>query len=429
MLALGFASVFSIAACTEKLESGTACPLLCPQQAAELKDTTIDAIVYDTTISGLPPIGAERYLMLASHGDTLETRAIVRFDTLPQTFTGAASTDSVITKLDSAMLIVPIVKPDSAHRPKTAITIELYNVDSIPADSGASTLPTDTVASVLATFFRPNRLLGSKTFAPESLLDTLRIPIQADSVLDRVTNGKRLRVGFRLVAPTGQGYDLRIGTTSTSTPVTLRMKASRDTAAQPVLVTPLSSTPKDQSFIAGPLADYSIVLKGSAAGTNQLIAVGGVPSRRSLLRFNLPSRIVDSTTIVRASLLLTQTPNRRVAIKDSIYVFPTAVLAQSGTAITDVRTLLEFVGFAGQFGLDSLKMAPGDSGLKSFEIVSLVRTWRGTTAAVSPREIALRTTTEGQTPGQVDFFSIEAAPGLRPRLRLTYVPQTSFGLP
>jgi hypothetical protein len=207
------------------------------------------------------------------------------------------------------------------------------------------------------------------------------------------------------------------------------MKASRDTAAQPVLVTPLSSTPKDQSFIAGPLADYSIVLKGSAAGTNQLIAVGGVPSRRSLLRFNLPSRIVDSTTIVRASLLLTQTPNRRVAIKDSIYVFPTAVLAQSGTAITDVRTLLEFVGFAGQFGLDSLKMAPGDSGLKSFEIVSLVRTWRGTTAAVSPREIALRSTTEGQTPGQVDFFSIEAAPGLRPRLRLTYVPQTSFGLP
>ena len=101
----------------------------------------------------------------------------------------------------------------------------------------------------------------------------------------------------------------------------------------------------------------------------------------------------------------------------------------SGTAITDVRTLLQFVGFAGQFGLDSLKLAPGDSGVKSFEIVGLVRTWRGTTPAVSPREIALRSTTEGQKPGQVDFFSVEAAPALRPRLRLTYVPQTSFGLP
>jgi hypothetical protein len=252
--------------------------------------------------------------------------------------------------------------------------------------------------------------------------------MQPDSVLDRVKNGKRLRVGFRLVAPAGQGYDLQIGTTSTSTPVTLRMIASKDTAAKPVLVTPLSSTPKDQSFLAGPLADYSIVISGSSAGTSQLISVGGVPSRRSLLRFNLPARIVDSTTIVRASLLMTQKPNRRVAVKDSIYVFPTAVLAQT-SAVTDVRTLLEFVGFAGQFGLDSLKMAPGDSGVKSFEIVSLVRTWRGTTPAVSPREVALRTTSEGAKPGQVDFFSVEAAPALRPRLRITYVPQTSFGLP
>src|SRR3954471_3057788 len=88
MLAFGIAATLSIGACTEKLESGTACPLLCPQQAATLKDTTLEAIIFDTTVSGLPPIGAERYLMLASHGDTLDTRAIVRFDTLPQTFTG-----------------------------------------------------------------------------------------------------------------------------------------------------------------------------------------------------------------------------------------------------------------------------------------------------------------------------------------------------
>jgi hypothetical protein len=427
MLALGIASVLSIAACTEKLESGTACPLLCPQQAATLKDTTIEAIVFDTTISGLPSIGAERYLMLASHGDTLDTRAIVRFDTLPQTFVGANNTDSIIAKLDTAMLIVPIIRPDSLHRPRTPITIEAYNVDSFPPDS--ITLPTDTVASVIATLFRPARLLGSKTFAPESLLDTLQIPLQADSVLDRVLKGNRLRVGFRMVTPAGQGYDLRIGTTGTSTPVTLRMRASKDTAAKAVFVSPLSNTPKGQEFIAGPLADYSIVVKGGGAATSQLLAVGGVPSRRSLLRFNVPSHIVDSTTIVRASLLLTQTPNRRVAVRDSVYVFPSAILAQSGSAITDIRTLLQFVGFAGQFGLDSLRMAPGDSGLRSFQVVGLVRTWKGNTSAVSPRELSLRSTTEGQTPGEIDFFSVEAAPALRPRLRITYVPQTSFGLP
>ncbi len=374
-------------------------------------------------------IGAERFLMLSSHGDTLETRAIVRFDTLLQTFTaiGSSSVDSIITKLDSAILVMPIVKPDSAHRPKTPITIEAYNVDSTPPDSVS--LPTDTVAAVLATFFRPGRLLGAKTFAPESLLDTLRIPISPDSVLDRILTGKRLRVGFRLVTPAGQGYDLQIGTTSSSAPVTLRMRPSLDTASRAVIRTPLSSTPKDQGFLSGPLADYSIVIRGAVTTPTQLVSVGGVPARRSLLRFNVPSHIVDSTTIVRASLLMTQRPNRHVATRDSIYVFPAAVLAQSGSAITDVRTLLQFVGFAGQFGLDSVRMAPGDSGLRSFEVVGLVRTWRGTTTALSPRELALRSITEASTPGQIDFFSSEAPAAVRPRLRITYVPQTSFGLP
>jgi len=425
MLATAAAAIFSIAACSEKLSGGASCPLLCPEQSAQLHDTTVLGVAYDTTIVGLPPIGAENFLMLASHGDTLDTRVIVRFDTLPQTFTAGNGADSTISHLDSAILIIPVVKPDTAHRPKTPITIEAYNVDSFPPDS--VTLPTDTVSSVLATLFRPGRLIGSKTFAPESLLDTLSMSIATDTVLNRVVKGKPLRVGFRLVTPSGQGYDLQIGSTQTAFPVTLKLKTSKDTATHPLMVTPLSHTPLNEDFLSGPLADYSIVVKGGFATPGNLIGVGGVPARRTLIRFNIPSRIVDSTTIVRASLLLTQVPNRRVALKDSIYVFPSAILAQS--SITDVRTLLQFVSVAGQFGLDSVLIAPGDSGVKSFEIVNLVRTWHGNSSAISPRAIALRATTEGAAPGEVDFFSSRSPVALQPRLRIIYVPQTRFGLP
>ena len=38
--------------------------------------------------------------MLASHGDTLETRVIVRFDTLPQTYT-KSTIDSTIVSIDT----------------------------------------------------------------------------------------------------------------------------------------------------------------------------------------------------------------------------------------------------------------------------------------------------------------------------------------
>jgi hypothetical protein len=409
------AVVFTIAACSENLEAGKSCPLLCPEQAITLLDTIIDAAVSDTTVSGLPSIGNEGYLMLASHGDTVETRAIVRYDTLPQHYT-KSGLDSTIVNIDSAYLITPIAKPDSLHRPKAPLTIEAYNVD---------TTATDTVASILAPLFRPDRLIGSKTFAPESLLDTLRIPLSTDTVLDRVKNGTRLRVGFRIVST--QGVDLRIGSSSLGLGVTLHIRASKDTAAAPVNVSPVSRTPTDQPFLSGPLADYTIVLNGTTRTGPNLLAVGGVPSRRSFIRFNVPAHIVDSTTVVRASLLLTQSPNRRLDLHDSVYVFPLAVLA--GPAITDVGSLLQFVGPAGQFGLDSLRLAPADSGVVAFEIVGLVRTWRGQSTTVSPRSVALRSAVEGQFPGEIDFFSTKAPASVRPRLRITYVPQINYGLP
>jgi hypothetical protein len=416
LLVTALVAVVSIAACSDKLDAGKSCPLLCPEQSITLKDTTIDAIVQDTTVLGLPPIGVESFLMLASHGDTLETRAMVRFDTIPTTFTAANLADSTITKIDTATLVTPIVRPDSAHRPTGPITIEAYDVD---------TTATDTVSSILGSLFRHDRLIGSKTFAPESLLDTLRIPISTDTVLDRVTHGTKLRIGLRLVSATG--YDLKLGSTSVSLPMSLDIRASLDTAAQIVSVTPLSNTPADRSFLAGPLADFTIVLKGGTASPATLLSVGGVPSRRSYFRFDVPSHIVDSTTVVRASLLLTQLPNRRIDQKDSIFIYPLAVLAQP--TVTDIASALQFLGTSGQFGLDSLLLAPGDSGVRSFEIVGLVRTWKLQATSVSPRTIALRSGVEGSAPGQIDFFSTRAPAAVRPRLRITYVPSTSYGLP
>jgi hypothetical protein len=417
-LATGVVATVSIAACTERLESGaTACPLLCPQQAINLRDTTIDAVIIDTTVHGLPPIGSETYMMLASYGDSLDSRAIIRYDTLPQSYT-KLGVDSTIVKIDTAQLIAPVLLPDSAHRPKVPITIEAYNVDTTEAD---------TVSSVLSTLFRPSRLIGSRTFAPESLSDTLKIPISVDTVLDRVKSGTRLRIGLRLVSSVG--VDLRIATGQAGTPVRLRIKASLDTSVAPVQVSPLSATPADQDFVAGPLADYTIIVRGVSTTPRTLLGVGGVPSRRVFLKFLVPSHIVDSTSIVRASLLLTQSPNRRLNLRDSVFILPVPILSTG--IISDFGNALQFLsGTTGaQLGLDSLKLAPGDSGVRSFEIVGLVRTWRQQPETVSPRTLALVSASEGQQPNEIDFFSTKALAAVRPRLRITYVPPTGSGLP
>src|SRR5262249_30882552 len=210
-------------------DAGKSCPLLCPEQSVTLKDTIIDAVFGDTTVLGVPSIGNEIFLMLSSHGDTLDSRAIIRYDTVTNSFTGASSTDSTITEVDSAELVVPIAAEDTLRRPTAPVTIEAYDVD---------TVATDTVSSILASLFRPDRFLGSKAFAPESVTDTLRIPISTDTVLDRIKNGTKLRVGLRLVAR--PGYDIRVGSTVGGQSVALRIVASKDTAATPVVVSPIS---------------------------------------------------------------------------------------------------------------------------------------------------------------------------------------------
>lgn len=411
---MGGVAVAVIASCADNPEAGRSCPLLCPQQSVTLVDTTVDAIVSDTTVTGLPAIGLEDFMMLAAHGDTVDTRAIIRFDTLQQSYSKAGF-DSTIAHIDTAQLVVPIVT-DSMHKLSAPVTIEAYNVD---------TTATDTVASILSSLFRPDRFLGSRTFVPDSVVDTLRIPISTDTVLDRILNGTHLRVGLRMVSRVGA--DLRLGTTQSASPVTLRLKVSLDTSVTPLTISPVSNTPVDQTFLSGPLADFTIVVKGNTSTPQGLIGVGGVPSRRTFFSFIVPSRIVDSTTVVRASLLLTQAPNRRLLARDSVFVYPVAVLA--GPTITNIGSALQFIGPNGQFGLDSVQMAPGDSGVRSFEIVGLVRTWKGQPTTVSPRTVALRSGGEGSIPAEFDFFSTKAPLGLRPRLRITYVPQVQYGLP
>lgn len=413
--------VTTVAACTEKLESGAACPVLCPQQAINLRDTIIGAVVVDTSVAGIPSIGTESFLLLSNHGDTLDTRVLVRFDTLPKAYrrTGAA-VDSVIRRVDSAYVVARLVVPKT--KPLTPVTIELYDVD---------TTASDTVAASLLPLFRPDRFLGSKTFKPESLTDTLKIPIAGDTVLDRLTRGARLRVGFRLATP---GTQLSIRSTEGGAPVVLTFRATPDTTTPRITVSLVSHTPTDQPFLESALRDFMIVASSTGPPPATAIALGGVPSHRSYLRFDIPLSILDSTTVVRAALLLTQRPNRSSPNpSDTVTIYSQAILASN--AVTDIRTALQFVAGVGAFGLDSVRTVPGDSGVKRLEMVNLLRSWRtppttpATTIPPSPRAIALRSSAEGQSPAEVDFFALTADASVRPRLQITYVPRVNFGLP
>lgn len=398
------------AACAEKLEGGAACPLLCPEQSVDVRDTVVDALAFDSSVVGYPTPGAEPHVLVATRGDSLDVRGILRFDSLPSRFVRGG--DSAITRVDSVRVRLRLDRQGS--RLTAPVVLQAFDVDTTAAD---------TALAALVPLFRPERLIGQLRLVPDSLADTVFVPLNSAAVLDKITGGKRLRIGLR--AAGGGPVQLRFVSQQGGAGPQLSYRATPDTAVKPITVGAISRSPSTNATFAGELADYTLVVRGTAPPPADAIAVGGLPARRGYLRFALPARIVDSSTVLRATLLLTQRPNRAVDPRDSITVYPQLVTA--GTVITDIVRAVAFLAPVGS--LDSLRVAPADSGQRSVEIAAAVRAWRAQGATGAPRAIVLRAGLEGSTAQQIVFFSGRAPAGLRPRVRLSYVPRAQAVIP
>lgn len=421
-LALALPLVASVGACTEDLQTGETCPLLCPGQDIEVRDTILENIVVlDSSLVGFPFQGSEEPLLLARLGDSLDVRPVVRFDTLTRTYQrSGVETPEPITDLDSAF--VNIFLRASAVPTPAQWFIDIYNVWD-------STL-VDTLPGQLIPLFAPGNLIG--TFQGDTAFsDSLRVRVPIDSAYLRellATPNRRLRIGFqvRSVDPVmflmssfesgnGAGLVYKIITTdSTVTPLR---------TAQPA-----SLTPAAPAQLAADLVDFHVV----AAAPNHALAstfhVGGLPGSRAYLRFELPVWLTDSVGLLRAELLLSQSPTSGPAANDSLLVDVHLILANATVPnLFRAATLLSpAVVFA-----PSVRVLPSEARSIRININTLVRQWNtNNTARALPTAIVLRSNTEGATAAAARFFSNESAdPALRPRLRLSYTPNSILGRP
>ena len=446
VLALAVALVAGTSACSEDLQTASACGVLCPQQPIGLRDTVldpyfdrnrdgsgtaVDSVGFDTTLHDFPPQGTERYIPIATLPE-LETRAVVRFDTLPSRFRVIGdTTQRAITAVDSALVRIRLnratdiagVSPEIVRRP---VTFEAYDVNTDAADSSDA---------AIAALFTAERFLGATTLDTSATADTITaitIPLSNDVVADRITSGSRLRVGIRIVSDTGAL--VRMHTVESGLTPELRYDPVYDEAADslviPIAVGPVSRTPGGAgSSVAAELRDYLVVVRGTPPVPQTSLGVGGLPGRRAYLRFDIPQRLIDSTTIVRATLELTQQPNRLYPADTArITVYPQVVLASGRVADPAKAALL--LSPPRSFGIDTLLLAPGDSGRVLVQFIDVVRrAWANSSADTLPRAIVLRASTEGALPAEIRFYSREAAEAVRPRLRLSYIPRVDFGLP
>ena len=151
-----------------------------------------------------------------------------------------------------------------------------------------------------------------------------------------------------------------------------------------------------------------------------------------MLRFAIPPDIIDSSTIVRATLVLTQTPVRGFPVGDSAVIRPLPVTAS--TEVTDLDRLFDLAGNPTSNGneirlVPRVTLSPGDSGRKEFALANMVSLWSNRSGSSLQPLLVLQVNQEGATPLEAAFFSAEAPAALRPTLRLSYVRRINFDLP
>jgi hypothetical protein len=402
----------SFASCSENLDSSGVCSVLCPPVGGNVQNITLDAVVLDTTVRSLSGLGTEPGLLLASRGDTLDTRVIVRYDSLPFTFSPKADTARPIASVDSAHLLLHI--DTLSIKGAAQVTIEAYDVDTTASDTST--------AAVLA-LFRPDRFISSQVFNRADLKDSVRYYISNAAVLAKIQNKARLRIGLRATGLSSS--QMRIISTEGGSPPTLKFRATPDTATAPLTVSPFSRTPTGEAIIAYNLSDYTVIAKGPPPGSPSNLDVGGLPPRRVYVRFIIPLSITDSATVVRATLLLNQIPNPSLDPTDTVRILPSLVLA--GKAVTDPTKAAQIVA---DIALDTLKVMPGGSGLREVELARAFPIWRTQSPDTVPRAIVLKTLNEGNSPLEIRFSSSEEAVALlRPRLRISYTSRVPLGIP
>ena len=421
MLCAAVSTVAVLSACAEDFSGGAACPVLCPESNFQIVNDTLESVVvFDSTVYGYPLPGGEGILTLLQrfgNGDTVITGGVVRFDFIPTTV--PVGTDSaLVAKVDSATLRLQIVGNtiDSLSGRDTLkrvpLTIEVYDVDTTASDF-------DTAA--VRARFRPSTLIGSFTVRRDSLPDSVTVRLDTAAVRARVQAG-RLRVGLRIRSDSSM--QLPLASTEAGGPLFLRFWARAGTDSVLRTVGVASSSTGSEGGVPD-LDDYLIVLRGTPPPPPQMLVVGGLPARRVYVRLSVPSRLVDSVTVVRAALVLTQVPVRgrtddtvRTGVQANVSI--ATPLVEVGRAALLVRS---------SPGLFDQPRAPSDSGLVRFELAGTFSFWRLNPEDQLPRALVFRSAREGQFPSEFHFYSSEAPANLRPRIEISYVAPVDFSLP
>jgi len=375
--------VIGLAGCTEDFTTPGSCPQTCPGGNIVVRDTVIDAIFDgDSTFTGYVAAGEGTGLLVSTADSADQILTAVRFGLLP---------DSVLIKdtlytytIDSLAVTIGVLARDPAA---TGLALQLYRAPA-SLDSGV------TYADVA----------GYVT--PATFLDSMVVPDTLESGnLRSVYSGADL-VKFEIPPADSGVLALAVALTAGTFIPTITWYVSVaevDSANQPPAI---RRVPNYATFVQQ---------NPPVPAADQLL-VGGAPSSRFIVRFDVPDSVLVGVQVLRAELLLTPVQPISGVVDIATTITARGVLSDQGAKSPLVPLLAAIT-----------PVTVGSADTVVMEVVDIVRTWQ-TVNNPPAQAFFISLQPEASSFTVPIFASTRSASGV-PRLRVTYVAPLDFEEP
>jgi hypothetical protein len=387
--------------CQERLTAPGECPELCPGGSATVFDTVLASVEgRDSSATGYVARGAGAALLASNGLPASEDRAVYRF--LPRDDSIGVRDTLRGYVVDSVQISLNLVARDTLL---DGLKLFLYRL-SPTVDSNTTF---DAVAAEMTT---------------ANLIDSISVP-------DSVNGGTRTTIlrgadADRVSLPVGTGGVLAIGVgISANGPTGVRLGSTQGGTAAGFTTWVTVDVPDTGSLrhqtLTRATGFNTFVTQAPLVPDPNFLTVGGEPSSRAFIPFELPPRIQDSATVVRATLEL----------------LPAAPLLGLPTdpAGLDVRPILADLGPKSPVVDDAATttlirrdtIPVGSSDTVRIDVTSIVQFWQSSNDL--PRTLALKLLPEGASFTRAVFGSTRSPEVGAPRLRITYMLSFPFENP
>ncbi|MBA3495708.1 MAG: hypothetical protein H0T86_01220 [Gemmatimonadales bacterium] len=390
-----------VTACQERLTSPADCPALCPGGTVEVFDTIVPALqgrdssfpAFQDRAFGYVDRGKGRALLVSNGFAPSEDRAVYRF--LPRGDSITVRDTLRAYTVDSVVINLTLVARDTLVN---GLTVFLYRlpstVDSTATFDGIDPLLAD--PNLIGTIAVPDTVnTGAISTTIRGVdLAPVALPPGGDSVL---------AIGLRIAAETPTG--IRVGSLGGSSAASFTSFVTVDV--------PDTGSARRQS-LSRVTAFNTFVTQNPLVPDDTQLTVGGEPSSRALLRFGLSDELLDSITIVRATLELTP-------VRPIIGLPTDPTLLQTQAVIGDLGAKSPLTEDLLFMRLDTLATVQSDT--VRLELTRFVQLWQSSRARPQSVFIRMPDQREAATFARAVFFSTRssgAGASVAPRLRITY---------